>query len=101
MPTVDEWKYLKRRYQNLKANANVVLAELDNCKTLISTANTNFSKAIVVDDDSSFDGGKFDSMSGSVKDMAYKLRNTVIPALNSKISELNRKIAEAEAEGAE
>lgn len=100
MPTVDEWKYLKRRYQNLRANANVVLSELDNCKTLISTANNNFSKAIVVDDDS-FDGGKFDSMSDSVKDMAYKLRNTVIPALNSKISEINREIAKAEAEGAE
>lgn len=100
MPTVDEWKYLKRRYQNLRANANVVLSELDNCKTLISTANKNFSKAIVVDDDS-FDGGKFDSMSDSVKDMAYKLRNTVIPALNSKISEINREIAKAEAEGAE
>jgi len=98
MPTVDEWKYLKRRYQNLKANANVVLSELDNCKVLISTANKNFSKAIVVDDNS-FDGGKFDSMSDSVKDMAYKLRNTVIPALNSKISEIDREIAKAEAEG--
>lgn len=97
MPTVDEWKYLKRRYQNLKANANAVLAELDNCKILISTANTNFSKAIVVDDDS-FDGGKFDAMGDSVKDMAYKLRNTVIPALNSKISEINREIAKAEAD---
>ena len=47
MPTVDEWKYLKRRYQNLKANANAVLAELDNCKILISTANTNFSKELL------------------------------------------------------
>jgi len=99
MPSADELRYLKGRYKSLKSDAEGILSELDSCKLLISSANDKFVKTIIAVDES-FDGGKFNTMKSSVDDMVYKLRNTVIPALNSKISEIDEKIAAAEAEEA-
>jgi len=100
MPSIDEWKYLKSRYENLQYNVKCVLSALDNCKTLISNANKHCSK-VVIDGDSSIDNGQITKIGDSVSDMTSKLINTVLPALSSKISEIRSEIAKAESEGAE
>lgn len=98
MPSVDEWKRLRTRYRNLKSNSKKVLDELNSCKGYISTASASVSNALVYEDDDSVDGGKFNSMSTSVYQMANKLRDKVIPAINNKIDDINDEIEKAEAE---
>lgn len=88
MSLLQELEYERNKYYRLLDDINSIYSNIDNCIDDLDNADIELSKYYLVNDESA-DDKKINNTISNLTSINEVLKDTIIPAINSKITQLN------------
>lgn len=92
MSLLQELEYERNKYYRLLDDINSIYTNIENCVDNLDSADLELSRYYVINNESA-DDKKINNTIKSLSSTKEVLKDTIIPAINSKIAQLNDDIA--------